>query len=156
MVKTSHGSWQWLGPFTRPDSNKSRGCHPRANAAVHRWRAPLFRRAHEIIHSKDTLQFRAFIRIIEIHDFSIPKPDKGYSSSNSDWADGQPGDAPGGGLSQPWPHVYRLDVCASSGGDHRSVFPLYGVGMAWPSGVPSRHAAASRGPPVVVERINSL
>jgi hypothetical protein len=46
---------------------------------------PLFLGSNEIIHSKcDTLQFRVFIRILEIHDFNLPSDSKGNSSSRWD------------------------------------------------------------------------
>jgi hypothetical protein len=93
-----------LGSSPGPDPDRSWGCHvpePLFSSTV----SPLFIRAHETVHSKkDTLQFQAFIKIIEIHDFSIPSPDDGYSSGSSDsGADGHLGDGPGNGLSQPWP-----------------------------------------------------
>jgi hypothetical protein len=46
---------------------------------------PLFLGSSEIVHSKcDTLQFRVFIRILEIHDFNLPSDSKGDSSSGQD------------------------------------------------------------------------
>jgi hypothetical protein len=50
---------------------------------VHCVRAPLFLQELELIHSKqDTLQFRAFIQVLEVHDFSIPGVDISEDSSS--------------------------------------------------------------------------
>jgi hypothetical protein len=70
---------------------------------------PLFLSASELIHSKqDTLQFRAFIQIVEIHDFNrsdSSSDDSGDSSSDSG-TDGILG-LWGGSSLQPWPCVYH-------------------------------------------------
>jgi hypothetical protein len=80
---------------------------------------PLFLRASEIIDSKcDTLQFRVFILILEIHDFNVPKNSEGESSSESDSSRGDyPGYDPDHGNLNPWPRVYRIDTSRSSSHD---------------------------------------
>jgi hypothetical protein len=76
---------------------------------------PLFLRASEIIHSRqDTLQFRAFIHILEIHDFTPPSDSSDEGGDNGGDApdgfsdeDAYPGYDPGRGLLRPWPRVHR-------------------------------------------------
>jgi hypothetical protein len=74
---------------------------------------PLFIQEEELIHSKqDTLQFSAFIHILEVHDFLLPESSNNEhswhlsSSDNSD--DGFPSHDAGSGLLHPWPMVYWL------------------------------------------------
>jgi hypothetical protein len=91
---------------------------------------PLFLSASELIHSKqDTLQFRAFIQIVEIHDFNrsdSSSDDSGDSSSDSGtdrilglW---------GGSSLWPWPCVYR---CVGEFGAPWPSLPTAGSGAIW-------------------------
>jgi hypothetical protein len=56
------------------------------------------------------LHFRAFIRVLEVHDFTPPEDssDDGHPpSGESSDDDGYPGYDPGRGSLQPWPSVSR-------------------------------------------------
>jgi hypothetical protein len=91
---------------------------------------PLSLLALEIIHSKlDTLQFRVFIKVLEVHDFSIPD-DSGDEHSGSDPSEGDDFH-PGCGLSQPWPKVFHLAGDSSSSGDAWPSLPTQGGGVSW-------------------------
>jgi hypothetical protein len=76
---------------------------------------PLFLRASEIIHSKsNTLQYRAFVHVLEVHDFTLLDDSKTSDSYSSD--------SGGDGLSgaslsslRLWPHMFQL--CGDSDED---------------------------------------
>jgi hypothetical protein len=94
---------------------------------------PLFLRAEEIIHSKqNSLQFRAFMKIVENHDFS-PHADSYDDSSSSD--DDSMGDSLPGPLAptplRPRSKVYSLGSDSSSSGAPWSSLPKHGGGVRW-------------------------
>jgi hypothetical protein len=99
---------------------------------------PLFLRSSEIIHSKcDTLQFRVFIRILEIHDFNLPNDSEGDSTSGGDSSEEDYlGYDPGRGLLQPWPRVYRPTSRSSPAWDPWPSLPSAGGGASWHVMVP--------------------
>jgi hypothetical protein len=85
----------------------------------------------------DTLQFRVFIKILEIRDFNLPSNSEGESSSGGDSSEEDYlGFDPGCGLLQPWPRVYRLASGSSP------------VGDPWPSLPSARGEGGSRWWPV--------
>jgi hypothetical protein len=70
---------------------------------------PLFLWGEELIHSMlDTLQFHAFMEVLEVHNFSIPSVDINEDSSSDSEMDGHGGYQPGqgSGLHRPWPRVF--------------------------------------------------
>jgi hypothetical protein len=71
---------------------------------------PLFLSSSELVHSKcDTLQFRIFIRVLEVHDYSIPEDsdDDPSESSDDSGGDGIPGPQPSLGSSLfPWWRIF--------------------------------------------------
>jgi hypothetical protein len=94
---------------------------------------PLFLREEEIIHSKQsTLQFRVFVKIVEIHDFS---PTDDSSDDSSSLGDGSVGNGlPGPLLStslQLWPRVYWLGSASSSNGVPWLSLPEHGRDVIW-------------------------
>jgi hypothetical protein len=99
----------------------------------------LFVRAEELIHSKqDSLQFRAFIHVLEMHDFSPPPvpPDNGCSwslDSNEEGDDGYPGYDIGPGLLRPWPRVYHLAENEDEAGNQLPLLPQHGGDARWPA-----------------------
>jgi hypothetical protein len=86
---------------------------------------PLFLTAHEIIHSKcNLLHFRAFVHIVEVHDFNLLESSdnddrRPPSSDSSD--DEYPGFDHGQGNLRPWPKVSRF---VSDNGSTSSSWPL--------------------------------
>jgi hypothetical protein len=96
--------------------------------------SPLFISVLEVVHSRcDTLQFRVFIQVLEVHDYTIEEEsddDPSDSSGNSD-CDGNPRPLTGSSL-RPWPRIYRVvgdrvlpydDLWPS--------LPNHGGGVAW-------------------------
>jgi hypothetical protein len=74
---------------------------------------PLFIREEELIHSKrDTLKFRAFIHVLEVHDFLLPESSdseqSGHSSFSDEDNDGYSGHDAVSGLLWPWSLVNWL------------------------------------------------
>jgi hypothetical protein len=87
---------------------------------------PLFLRAEEIIHSKqDILQFRVFINLLEVHDFSLAE--EGSSSNDDDfWFN----------LNRsctisPWSRIHPFAIGASSAGKPLPGLPSGGGGACW-------------------------
>ncbi|OEL22976.1 hypothetical protein BAE44_0016005, partial [Dichanthelium oligosanthes] len=107
---------------------------------------PLFLRATELIHSRrDALHYRVVVRILELHDFSLPSDsDDSPRSSGSSGADGLPTAEPG--RSQPWPRIYRGAEGPSSTGEPRPSLPTSGGGTSWPSLSPEKLLVACRPP----------
>jgi hypothetical protein len=78
-----------MGYTSELDSSQSRVCHARARGGVGRGGAAAVPslRANEIIHStQDPLQFRAFVQMLEVHEFTLPdsSSDEGGSSLSDD------------------------------------------------------------------------
>jgi hypothetical protein len=101
---------------------------------------PLFLSSSYIVHSpkRDTLQFRAVLWLLEVHDFSPP-----VSDSSNDVDDGGAG-ARGSGwpraFIRSWPLVHRLEDISPSSGDPWPVLPHTGGGC-------SGHGLLLIGPP---------
>jgi hypothetical protein len=110
--------------------------------------APLFLQELELIHSKqDTLQFRAFIQVLEVHDFSIPGVDISEDSSSESDADDYPWFDPGrgSGLHRSWPRVFHHVAGVSSSREAWPTLLLGGGGASWcQAGLQSRHNHAAR------------
>jgi hypothetical protein len=73
---------------------------------------PLFINASEVIHSKcDMLQFCIFVRVLEVHDYSITEDsdDDPSDSSGDSGVEGLPRPPTGSSL-RPWPRIYRVTV----------------------------------------------
>jgi hypothetical protein len=94
---------------------------------------PLFLRASEIIHNKcDLLHFRAFVHILEIHDFFTPASfdDEGGAGESSLEEDYSNYDL-GRGILQPWSRVHRLAFGHDAAGDPWLSLPTTGGGASW-------------------------
>jgi hypothetical protein len=115
---------------------------------------PLFLWEYEIIYSKnDTLRFRAFIRVLEVHDFSLPEDsadDDGNSSSSSKGGNGLPPSHPSSSWLGPWLWVYRLTRSTDVEGKHIPSLPHHGGGIDWlrPSSRAQATGGCSVGPPL--------
>jgi hypothetical protein len=82
---------------------------------------PLFIQEEEVIHSKrDTLMFRTFVHVLEVHDFLLPESSDSEQSRHSSFSDedddGYPGHDAVPGLLRPCPLVNRI-TCYQSCGD---------------------------------------
>jgi hypothetical protein len=95
-------------------------------------RSPFFLRAYEIIHSKrDTLQFRVFIKIIEIHDFSPWEVSSDVDSSGSSDSNGDGLLRSGSSSLCPWPRVFRVVGWSSAFGSLWPSLPRHGGDVSW-------------------------
>jgi hypothetical protein len=110
---------------------------------------PLFLRVSEILHSMcDLLHFRAFIRLLEVHDFNLPSDCSGddYRLPSSDSSDEDyPGYDPGRGILNPCPKVSRLATGSSPTGEFWPSLPTAGGGVwsSFESGVTSKAIGSS-------------
>jgi hypothetical protein len=80
------------------------------------------------------LQFRVFIRILEIHDFNLPSDSEGSSSSEGDFdEEDYPRNNPDRGFLQPSsagdPWLSLPSMCVWGGGDSWFVAVLSGTGL---------------------------
>jgi hypothetical protein len=96
------------------------------------------------------LQFRVFIRILEIHDFNLPSDSEGSSSSERDFnEEDYLGNNPDRGFLQPslvgdpWLSLPSVCVCGGGGVDSWLVAVLGGTGLQPPSRHPSLHRVGS-------------
>jgi hypothetical protein len=82
---------------------------------------PLFLCASELVHSKkDTLQHRAFIQVLEVHDFTTPEDSDSDGRSSSSDSSNSSGDAEfvlGHGSLRPWTTVHRFMSGSTPEGD---------------------------------------
>jgi hypothetical protein len=110
---------------------------------------PLFLRVSEILHSMcDLLHFRAFVRLLEVHDFNLPSGCSGddYRLPSNDSSDEDyPGYDPGRGILNPCPKVSRLATGSSPTGDFWLSLPTAsgGVWSSFESGVTSKAIGSS-------------
>jgi hypothetical protein len=81
--------------------------------------SPLFLCASKIIHySCDTRQFCAFVKVLEVHDFTLPSYSNSSSSDSSKSRDdGYPEYHAGRALLWSWPCIFRLVGESSSSGE---------------------------------------
>jgi hypothetical protein len=95
---------------------------------------PLFIQASELIHFKsDTVQFWVIIRVIEVHDFTIPpnSDDDVLESSDDSVGNGILGPEPSLSTSlRPWMKTYRLANDLAPLGEVWSSLPSHGGGIA--------------------------
>jgi hypothetical protein len=95
----------------------------------------------------DTLRFHAFIKVLEVHDFSsLEESDDDFrpsSNSSEDGDDGYPGHDVGPQLLHPWQRIFRLAGSTDDDSNRLPSLPLHGGGACWPSSRSSSGGVAS-------------
>jgi hypothetical protein len=95
----------------------------------------LFLRASEVIHSMcNLLHFRAYIRVLETHDFTPPADfdDEGnHGGSSSSSEEDYPVYDPRCGILQPWPRVHKLAPGRSPSGEPWLSLSSAGGRVSW-------------------------
>jgi hypothetical protein len=110
---------------------------------------PLFLHALELIHSKlDSLQYRAIIHVLEVHDFSLlDDSDDDEDQVDSDSSDSGGDGLPPMGLSSlcPWPRLFCHCGPSDEDGNPLPSLPCLAGEASWPSSSPAAATAVEGG-----------